>query len=100
MSKVLIVSIAFRIFPVLCRLIAHKMSHLPAYTQESRDSLLCRTFYPCHIAASLPPSEDSHMPFPERRNSTLTHDRQRGDTALAGSSESGEVRPQGGLQIW
>ena len=79
MSKVLEVSIAFRIFPVLCRLIARKtQSHPPAYTRESRDSLLFRTFHPCHSAAPLPPSEDSHTPLPERRNSPLRHDREGG----------------------
>jgi len=74
-SKVLEVWIAFRIFPVLCRLIARKtQSHPAAYTRESRDSLLCRTFHPCHSAAPLPPSEDSHTPLFERRNSPLRND--------------------------
>jgi len=40
--------------------------------------LLCRTFHPCHSAAPLPPSEDSHTPLPERRNSPLRHDCGRG----------------------
>ena len=79
MSKVLEVSIAFRIFTVLRRLIARKTQrHPPAYTRESRDSLLCRTFHPCHIAAPLPPSEDSHTPLSERRSSPLRHDRDGG----------------------